>query len=114
MLYYTIDLFYIRGICLHGFRGTANKYEYMKNMNITSRDRLHRKHISSIVVQLLLSGPRRKHHSSVFVCGPLYGRPSRGRHLAVVPHATVILQVLFYSCISEQMDNGRCEAKTAK
>jgi hypothetical protein len=27
MLYYTIDLFYIRGRCLHGFRGTANKYD---------------------------------------------------------------------------------------
>jgi hypothetical protein len=43
---------------------------------ITSRHRSHRKHRSSVPIQLLLSGPHRKHHSSVAVCRPL---PSNGR-----------------------------------
>jgi hypothetical protein len=52
------------------------------------------KHGSSIAVQLLLSWPRRKHHSSV-VCWqlPCNGRLSRGRRLATSLHATI----LYYS-----------------
>jgi hypothetical protein len=38
--------------------------------------RTHRKHRSSVTVQLFLRGPRRKFHSSVVVCGT---QPSNGR-----------------------------------
>jgi hypothetical protein len=37
----------------------------------TSQHRPHRKHRSSVAVQLLLSALRRKHHSSAVICGPL-------------------------------------------
>jgi hypothetical protein len=43
---------------------------------ITSRHGSHRKHRFSVAAQLLLSGPRRKHHSSVVVCGPLHSNGS--------------------------------------